>query len=350
MLILACGGPFVAEPSTSTSGGDETTLGSTRPIGTTGWGSTSGATTSTTDDASRSSTDEGTTTSGSSSSDTEDGSSSGTTGVEPASCKKLDLLFLIVDGGDLWDTQWALANLMPHLAQRLTDEFADWDYHVMFANPDGEWGNAYCTKMCKQGMGCETELPYPCWYEPDACDLTQSAGITAPAGSGASNVPCKIDGGRRYLTREQHDFAETLACVGRVGGGYGTTKLYPVARATLDALNPALNAPGACNDGFFRDDAYLILFVVSSYPDDLSEGTPEQWTAELKAHKGGKFDKIYFVGLYNGCDTGIPWKLYEPLNEWTQALYHHQNDDACQSTLTPYMDPALDYVLGDCAE
>jgi hypothetical protein len=258
---------------------------------------------------------------------------------------------LITDGGELWDTDFALEKLMPHLATRLETDFAEWDYHLMVVDGDDRWGNKYCDETCAEGDPCKTVTPYPCDYEPTACDVTIGAGITFPAGGAfAANKPCPIDGDQRYVVSGQHDLAGTLDCLREVGGGYAGDVKYRVVQPVLDALGPALNAPGACNEGFLRDDAYLILFLVAPFPDFYAEGTPAEWTKELKAHKGGKFDKIYFVGLYQSCYSSFGWWEYEPLNEWTESLYHHALDDACADTLIPYMDPALDYVLGDCQE
>jgi hypothetical protein len=352
-LGTACQGPVAALTSSSTTASDETTAGTTTS-------STSGASThptsgsmstSASTSTSADTTVEPTTADPSTTDANTTGDPSTTTGDTPKSCKKLDILFLIIDRGELWSTATGLKNLMPHLAGRLESDFADWDYHLMVIKGDDTWGNLYCDETCAMGDPCVTEPPYPCEYEPTTCDLTLGAGITFPAGGAyAANVPCPIDGDRRYITSGQHDLAGTLECLRQVGGGYDGSKLFPVVRSTLDALDAPLNAPGACNEGFLRDDAYLILFLVSPFPDFISEGTPADWTFELKAHKGGKFDRIYFVGLFQGCESSFGWKEFEPLNEWVESLYHHQLDDACASKLIPYMDPALDYVLGECAE
>lgn len=256
---------------------------------------------------------------------------------------------MIVDAGELWDTAIALKALGPYLAERLEADFAGWDYHLMVANASGTWGNAACDKRCVEGDPCNVFPPYPCDYQPDVCDQTLGAGVTYAAGGGSANAPCAIDGDQRYVVSGQQDLAGVLECLIVVGAG-GHMVDYPVARATLDAIDAPLNTQGACNGGFLRDDAYLVLFVLSTLPDFHAEGTPEEWATELKAHKSGKFDKIYFTGLFGGCSSPFGWKEYEPLNEWVSSLYHHTLDDACTGELVPYVDPALDYVLDDCQE
>ena len=97
--------------------------------------------------------------------------------------------------------------------------------------------------------------------------------------------------------------------------------------------------------------AQLGLYLMERMqPKRRWAGEERQLGARSAARKGGKFDKIYFIGLFNGCDSGIEEWEYDPLFEWAESFYHHQADDACASTVIPYMDPALDYVLGDCQE
>ncbi|MEZ4448106.1 MAG: hypothetical protein R3B09_01420 [Nannocystaceae bacterium] len=358
-LVVAACHAGAGEGTSSSTTGDE---GSTTHAGSTT--TTTGASTTTTDGASTTGPTASASSGTSDASDTSDASAStsdtsttegstdgstSTTGVEPRTCKKADFLFLFIDGGELWDTEVALKKLMPHLAQRLETEFAGWDWHLMVLDGDAHWGNKYCENACAQGEACEMDPPYPCDYQPSACDQTLGAGVTFSAGGDAPNVPCLIDGDQRYLQSGQQDLAGTLECVRRIGTGYDLPDYQPV-QATLDALSDPMNAPGACNEGFLRDDAYLVLFLISPFPDFYTSGTPEAWTQELKAHKGGKFDKIYFIGLFQGCDSSFEWWEFEPMNEWVSSLYHHGLDDACASTVIPYLDPALDYLLSDCQE
>ena len=352
-LLAACQLPGDVSLSTSTTQGDD---GATTQVASSSDAATTSAATFDSADASADgltaaeattgTTADDTSTSGTTGSDT---STAGTTGQAITTCKKVDLLFFIADGVELWDTEGALEDMVPHVAERLETDFADWDYHLMVIKGDNTWGDAGCNEVCAEGEGhlCKTATPYPCDYEPTACDLTLGAGLTFPAGGGTKNVACSIDGDQRYIARGQHDLASTFDCTRRVGTG--DTK-HRVVEATLGALSDPLNAPGACNEGFLREDAYLILFVLSPFPDFYAEGTPADWTKELKSHKGGKFDKIYFIGLFQGCMSPFGWKEYEPLNEWVSSLYYHALDDACTGDVLPYIDPALDYVLGDCQE
>lgn len=329
----------------STSSGTSTTDGWTTTTT-----STTNSTTASTEPTTSATSEPTTTTGDTDATSTTDDTTTGTTGQQVNTCKKVDFLFFIDNVGDTdWGAGYGLGQMIPHLAERIEKDFADWDYHMMVIKGDDTWGNAYCEQRCEEG-GDPCSADYPCADDPDACDLTLGSGVTHPAGGGASNKQCPIDGEQRYIQTGQTDLAGTLDCMSRTGSGWEFPGEHRIVRSILDSINTPLNAPGACNDGFFREDAYLILFVISPLPDIYATGTPDDWTKELKAHKGGKFDKIHFTGLFESCgfDYG-KWK-YDPLKEWVSSLYHHQLGHTCTDDLIKYIDPALDYLQTDCQE
>lgn len=321
-------------PSSTTTDTSDPTSATTSPTTDTTLSSTSDDSDATTDDT------------------TDSDTSSGTTGQQVQSCKKVDIVLFVDNHGVMAGVQYGLHTMLPHLADRIENEFADWDYHMMVVTGDPTWGDEFCEQRCEQGGDpCETPYaPYPCEAEPVTCDETLGAGINYPVAGYASNVPCPIDGDKRYVSTGQSNLADTLECMATVGYGYTSPGKHEIVRAVLDSIDEPLNAPGACNDGFLRDDAYLILFVISPLPDIYATGTPAEWTAELKGHKGGKFDKIWFIGLFEACDIDFGKIKYEPLKEWVSSLYHHALGHTCTEDMIQYIDPALDYIQGDCQE
>lgn len=81
-----------------------------------------------------------------------------------------------------------------------------------------------------------------------------------------------------------------MAQVGRSG-------LDLLGAAFTAALEPEINGPGGCNEGFLRDDALLFVTFVSDTPDDTSPGTPEQWAAQAIAAKHGDPNAIVILGI-----------------------------------------------------
>jgi hypothetical protein len=107
---------------------------------------------------------------------------------------------------------------------------------------------------------CEIEN-YPCdkldLVTP--CDTTFGAGEVFPAGGFASNMPCPIDGGRRYMVKGQTDLHDTFACAAKVGASGGGL----MGQALTAAMQKDIN-DGGCNNGFLRDDALLMVTLIST--------------------------------------------------------------------------------------
>ncbi len=315
---------------TSSSGGGVTT-GST--------GDTEGTT---------SDTDSDSTTDGTDSDSTTDGTTDG-----PQSCKKIDFLFAIDNSPRMADAHWQLGQMLPQFIDRIETEFSDWDYHMMVVKGDGSWGNPLCEERCEMVGNCDGSIEgYPCEYDPDTCDLTLGAGVVISAGSAASNVICPIEGNQRYIKTGQPELEDTLDCLRLVG--FGNSYERPQVQSLLNAVSPKLNAKGACNEGFLRDDAYLVIFMVMSETDYYTEGTPQEWATTLLATKGGKFDKVFLIGLfddgYKGGLCGIQDGNNDDLFEWVDEIYHSSSGSLCEQNYMPHMDKALNYVLSDCQE
>ena len=178
------------------------TLGCQRqPKVTTGLSGGSLAADSSTGEASTS-TSTASTTAGSTSSASPTGTSSSTTeglridmgtpDLPPGSaCNgKIDLVFVITQDGQLFEHIDALYDSYPEILATIQEEFADFDLHVMFADPNDRWAaNHVCPKgMCPEEGGCPVEgwEDFPCWvfYDEAAltkCDDTIGAGVVFPA-------------------------------------------------------------------------------------------------------------------------------------------------------------------------
>ncbi len=334
-----------ASASASASSGVDTLttagLTSSSGGGTTGDTSTTGDTDGTTSDSDG-------TTGGTDSDSTTDGTTDG-----PKSCKKIDVLFAIDNSPDMTGAHWRLSQMLPQFIDRFETEFSNWDYHMMVVKGDGSWGNPLCEERCELVGNCDGAIEdYPCEYDPDTCDLTLGAGVIISAGSSASNTICPIEGDQRYMKTGQSELEETLDCLRRVG--FANSYERPQVQSLLNAVSPKLNAEGACNEGFLRDDAYLVIFMVMSETDYYTEGTPQEWAKTLLATKGGKFDKVFLIGLfddgYKGGLCGIPDGNNDDLFEWVDEIYHSSSGSMCEQDYMPHMDKALNYVLSDCQE
>jgi len=227
---------------------------------------------------------------------------------------RIDFLFVISRDYTLDVVQAQVIDAFPKFIDTIASKFDDFDLHIMVAETGLEWGEAWpCNYVCPdlsclggdpccptnqtEGEPCCTVPDYPCEHLDllTECDGAVGAGVIFPAGHDASNKPCKVDGGRRYLTKEQADLKETFACIAQVGTAGGNQ----VGAAFAAAVDPFMNAPGECNDGFLRDDALLLVTMVTPGFDDSKTGTVKEWYEAVVTAKNGDPEAIVVLLLGN---------------------------------------------------
>lgn len=236
---------------------------------------------------------------------------------KPAGCKgKIDFLFVMSNASVLKQLQPKLVDAFPKFIETIEAKFEDFDYHIMVVDADPFWGSASCTELCespgckfgdpccpkndpdKAGEPCCTIPNYPCDLldQVTACDLTLGAGSVFPAGSYASNKICKIANGRRYMTKGQPDLAETFACAAQVGTNGGDR----IGDALVNAMDWDINRPGACNEGFLRDDALLMLTIMGTAIEGSTKVIyPWDWYEAVVEAKNGQPSSVVSMLIGN---------------------------------------------------
>ncbi|HEY8379882.1 MAG TPA: hypothetical protein VIK91_25500, partial [Nannocystis sp.] len=164
----------------------------------------------------------------------------------PEGCKgKIDFLFLISRDGTMQTEQASVVKSEPGFFEVIQSMFADFDYHIIVANPDGGWGGWYCEypEICGKLGNCGPEGgDYMCgdWMKLTPCEEKVGAGILFNAGGWATGHPCDLDG-LRYITSDQDDIFEKLQCITKVG----TTAGEPTfGSAIIAAMSEEMNGPG----------------------------------------------------------------------------------------------------------
>ncbi|MEM6993329.1 MAG: hypothetical protein AAF721_22645 [Myxococcota bacterium] len=235
----------------------------------------------------------------------------GEAGPSGGGCDKVDFLFVIDNSVSMTDEQAHLINSFPNFMATIEETVQAQDFHVLVTDMDGEdkWGDKYdkcwdkcldpppsgtCTMGTLGVIACD-DLPAE---GPTECDQTLGSGRTYD-----SVIPpqyCPFDAEDRYLTDADADLSGTFACAASMGAwGGGEFAISAMLAATSDDLN----APGGCNEGFLRDDAVLVVTVITDEEDfGDSPGDPPQWKQNLIAAKSGNETAVVVLGLVG--DTG----------------------------------------------
>ena len=210
--------------------------------------------------------------------------------VQPLGCKgKVDLLFLIARTGTMITEQAQLLASFPGFVDTIEEKLEGFDVHIMAANPDGTWPGL----VCETGGGCLEYSPncgpeaegYQCGtyaqlFTP--CDVELGAGLIFNAGAYAANRQCDLYGSNRYIVSGEPNLDDALECIAKVGmsGGSG-----PIGEALVAALSYNLNKEDGCNAGFLREDALLVVTIISDIADQDSFTWPYQWYDKILAAK-----------------------------------------------------------------
>lgn len=132
---------------------------------------------------------------------------------------------------------------------------------------------------------------------PDPSCLALGGLVTTTHGHNSSEAQCgPYAEGHDYMT-ERDDLGVTFPCAAQVGTT-GADEERPLEALTSAVVD--LDQPGACNDGFVRDDALLVVVIVS---DEDDPGPVEFRHERLVEAKHGHADNIVVVGLVHEPGT-----------------------------------------------
>jgi hypothetical protein len=264
-----------------------------------------------------------------------------------AGCRKVDLLFVIDTSGSMADEQINLVQSFPELIEGMRTQLAEtMGYHVGVITTDTYVGDLSCPP------------------------LQDGVLVTRTGGTDSSNMVCDpYASGLRFMT-EADDLETKFACAAQVGTeGDGNERPMGALSA---ALNPTLNADGACNEGFLRDDALLVVVLITDEEDDHedageacemlpqpgSNGEPPGWFAAVTAAKAGNESSIVVLALVgpqdnpcptlDKCNGGIAGAEIAPrILEFTEMFTYGFVGSVCEP-YGPFFNEAISVIKSAC--
>jgi hypothetical protein len=284
--------------------------------------------------------------------DTE-GMVSGGEGGTGEGCEKVDFLFVIDGSGSMGDNQDSLIASFPGFISSIQNTLDEaQDYHVMVVDTDAEWGGD-CAALCEVFFNQCPDVPdYPCdTGQPSPCDSTLGAGVTHTMADDAPNVPCEFSTGLRFMDTTEPDLTSAFQCAAKVGSD-GDSNERPMS-AMVSALSPELAAAGACNEGFVREDAILVVTVITDEEDDDSTGFPDGWYANIIASKSGDATAIVMLGLINDTDAAMPLcpaESQDPakLRAFIDMFPNAIRGSVCEASYNAFFQQAVDLIDTTC--
>jgi hypothetical protein len=284
--------------------------------------------------------------------DLSDGESGETDGA--SGCAKVDFLFVVDRSSSMSDEQQSLVGSFPGFISAIRDTLQAQDYHVMVVDTDDVTN--HCWPGCEDNpfLNCQN-VTCDKHQMPGTCDGTLGAGLVKDQ----IQQPCPIQGSQRFMSDGQPDLEGTFACLAEVGiaGSLNETQ----AGAAVAAVGDALSGPGACNEGFVRDDAILVVTLISDENDMYSVGDPASWHQAIVDAKGGNEEAIVFLGLVG--DTEVPGGLCQDwdmdgngardapaLRELADSFVHGTWASVCEPDYVPFFLESVAVIDTACDE
>ena len=264
----------------------------------------------------------------------------------PAGCegKKIDFLFVISNANTMEFAQERLLAAFPGFMDAI--EAKKIDKHILVTTSLPLWHMSDCSDCISD---CDKNgSPTQCGAELTECDSMLGAAYTFPAGKGATNRRCTLAGGTPYITSKEVNVDAAFKCLATVGLDGSN---YYDADAVRAAISPAMNATGACNEGFLRDDALLVVTLISNTYDygpkpGGSSGSPEDWAAAVLDAKHGDPESIVMLSILRAFAV---CEVEDRTCQMVKMFPYHLLFDRDMPNYGPAFDQATDMVEDACA-
>ena len=152
--------------------------------------------------------------------------------------------------------------------------------------------------------------------------------------------------GFNFMT-DADDLEDTFRCAAQVGTE-GSAK-EAAATAAVAALSSPMTDVGACNDGFVRDGALLVLVIVT---DEDSELDPLIAAQALTDAKNGRADDVVIVALANApdaeCAVDNEGRVADDLARLTELFRHGFIGPICAPDYGGVFEEAVAVVEAAC--
>ncbi|MEX1362966.1 MAG: hypothetical protein AB1Z98_07560 [Nannocystaceae bacterium] len=211
--------------------------------------------------------------------------------IDQGACGKVDFLFVIDNSGSMSDEQANLVASFPGFITAIQNSLEQVEeYNVGVVTSD-----AYSPNTAVPG-----------------CNQLGGLVVQTGGGNSSSAVCGPYADGNNYITQSD-DLTMAFACAAQVGTS-GNGFEQPM-QALLNAVDPAhpLAMPGGCNEGFIREDALLVLVIITDEADGPGDsegmttpGTVMDWYDAVVAAKDGIPENVVVVSLVSYAGGPCP--------------------------------------------
>lgn len=230
------------------------------------------------------------------------------------SCKKLDFLFVIDNSGSMQDNQENLVNNYESFIDGIIGLTGFDDFHIGVITTDHYAANSLECGIIG-GLVVQTEE--------ETC---------GPWSDGSYMLASELNGEKGFT------------CAAKVGVN-GDTIERPI-ESIISSMGPFLNSSGECNEGFFREDARLVVVIITD-EDDSSEGVLSWWLGEIEFFRKS-LDDLIVMGLIPVAKSECTSSNSLNLRDFISSFPDNAIGDVCDEDYGEFFGSALETIDMAC--
>jgi hypothetical protein len=266
--------------------------------------------------------------------DMDDGAQEATAddGMNEPQCAKVDVLYVIDNSPSMYEEQQTLIDNFGVFVSDMQIALADvTSYHVGVVTSDNYMNEGFL----------DDSTPVVNADHPD-CRLL--GGLVVQSQQGECTP---FASGDNYIT-EQDVLEAEFGCVANVGEDGDSDER--MGDALINAVNAGRLDTG-CNRNFIRDDALLIVVMLTD-ENDSSNASTQEWFDTLAAAKGTE-ENVVMLSLiwdssWNNCSSSLSESDGYTIEEFTQMFTNHAVGNICDGSYAGFFQNAIPTITGAC--
>ena len=247
-------------------------------------------------------------------------------------CAKVDVLYVIDNSPSMYDEQLTLIQNFDAFVSDMQLALADVDsYHVGVVTSDNYLDEGFLDDSSPT-------------VNKDHVDCRLLGGMVVQGQAGDCTP---FASGDNYLT-EDDNLAAEFQCIANVGEDGDSDER--MGDALINAVNAGRLTTG-CNRNFIRDDALLIVVMLTD-ENDSSNTNEQEWFDTLVNAKGTE-ENVVMLSLiwdssWNNCDSSLSESDGYQIENFTEMFTNHAVGNICDSSYAGFFQNAIPTITGAC--
>ncbi len=253
-------------------------------------------------------------------------------GMTSSTCQKVDVLYVIDNSPSMYEEQQTLiANFDAFVADMQTALVDVDSYHIGVVTSDNYINEGFL----------DDSTPVVNANHPE-CRVLGGLVVEAQQGD------CKpFAAGGNYVT-EQDVLAAKFSCIANVGEDGDSDER--MGTALVNALTLG-QMGGGCNGGFIRNDALLIVVMLTDENDSSNTG-PQEWFDAVVAAKGTEQNVVMLALTWDAgevnCDSQLSESTGYTIVEFAEMFTNHATGNICDNDYSGFFSTSIPTIDSAC--